>query len=68
MLNLDPIEQKETYRSAVLSAELLRQCGEVAKAARLESLARSLAREIETAKSSARSLRGDSRNRPPSGT
>lgn len=51
MLHLDPIEMKNAHRSAVLSAEVLRQAGEAAKAARLESLARILERRLAAADS-----------------
>jgi hypothetical protein len=47
MMNLDLTELRNTYLSARESAELLRKAGETAKAARVESLARLLAREIE---------------------
>jgi hypothetical protein len=47
MLRLEPPELENTYRSAVESAALLRRSGESAKANRLESLARILARELE---------------------
>ncbi len=46
MLTLDPEELAKTYRSALESAELLRRCGETAKAERLTSLARIVAREL----------------------
>jgi hypothetical protein len=57
MLHLEPIEMKNTYRSAVLSAELLRRSGEPAKAERVESLARILARELKGAAHSVESHR-----------
>lgn len=47
MLNLDLTELRNTYLSARASAELLRNEGQTAKAARVDSLARLLAREIE---------------------
>lgn len=53
MLRLDATELRDTHRSAMLSAELLRRSGESAKAGRVESLARILARELESAARSA---------------
>ncbi|MCA1734517.1 MAG: hypothetical protein LC732_13090 [Acidobacteria bacterium] len=47
MMNLDITELRNTYLSARASAELLRSAGETAKAARVDSLARLVAREIE---------------------
>ena len=47
MLNREPADLEDTYQSAIESAELLRRCGETAKAARVESLARILAGELE---------------------
>jgi hypothetical protein len=47
MLNLDLTELRNTYLTARASAELLRSEGQSAKAARVESLARLLARELE---------------------
>jgi len=47
MMNLDLTELRNTYLSARASAELLRSEGQTAKAARVDSLARLLAREIE---------------------
>lgn len=47
MLNLDLTELRNTYLSARASAEMLRSEGQTAKAARVDSLARLLAREIE---------------------
>jgi hypothetical protein len=55
MLDLDRTEMSVTLRSAVLSADQLRQEGAVARAERLESLARILEREL------ARTARSDSR-------
>lgn len=46
MLNLDPNALARTCVSAALSANLLRDEGEVSKAARLESLARTIVREL----------------------
>jgi hypothetical protein len=46
MLNAEPRELEDIYRSAVESAALLRRSGEPAKAARVESLARIVAREL----------------------
>jgi len=48
MLNLEPAELKKTYQSALLSAELLRRSGETSKAARLESLARIIERQLKS--------------------
>lgn len=47
MLNLEPTDLRTTYVSALASAELLRREGETAKAARVESLARIIARELQ---------------------
>lgn len=46
MLNLDPNDLAQTYVSAALSANMLRDQGEISKAARLESLARTIVREL----------------------
>ena len=46
MLNLEPAELRNTWRTALASAELLRREGEMAKAARVESLARIVEREL----------------------
>lgn len=46
MLNAEPRELENIYRNAVESAVLLRRSGEVAKAARVESLARIVAQEL----------------------
>ncbi|HEY0788394.1 MAG TPA: hypothetical protein VGE86_07100 [Thermoanaerobaculia bacterium] len=46
MLNAEPRELENIHRSAVESAALLRRSGETAKAARVESLARIVAREL----------------------
>jgi hypothetical protein len=49
MLNLDPAELENTRRTALASAALLRRCGETAKADRVESLARIVARQLQAA-------------------
>lgn len=46
MLNAEPRELENIYRSAIESAALLRRSGEPAKASRVESLARIVAREL----------------------
>ena len=47
MLNLDPDDLEKTYRSALESAALLRREGDAAKAARVESVARIIARKLQ---------------------
>lgn len=46
MLNANPLELETIYRTAVESAALLRRSGETAKAGRVESLARIVARQL----------------------
>ena len=47
MLNLEPADLRNTWRAALASADLLRREGDITKAARVESLARILVRELE---------------------
>lgn len=59
MLNLESTDLRITYRAALASAELLRRSGDPAKAARVESLARMIARELRR-----RSAESDTRRLP----
>ena len=59
MLNLDPTDLRKTYQAAIASAELLRRSGEEAKAARVDSLARMVLRQLER---SAAADKADERN------
>jgi hypothetical protein len=47
MLNLDPTDLRKTYQAAIASAELHPLSGEDAKAARVDSLARMILRQLE---------------------
>ncbi|HUP65378.1 MAG TPA: hypothetical protein VM557_08870 [Thermoanaerobaculia bacterium] len=47
MLNLEPAEIRNAWRAAIAAADLLRREGDATKAARVESLARILSRELE---------------------
>lgn len=66
MLNLPLPDLETTYRSALESAALLRRCGETAKADRVESLARIVARRLAELDARTRHPEGARTAPPPS--